>query len=117
MTFRHPVCRDEEGRPGVKVRRGLGTSDDAAADALVKEMNALLGDESYWNIAERRRAEQRFDGVVVRAVLRTHGEPGGRGSGGDSRGRDAASGPGGRLFESHADWHHRGGQDVASPPK
>ena len=30
-------------------------------------MNTLLGDESYWNITERPRAEQRFSNEVVRA--------------------------------------------------
>ncbi len=67
LTFRHPVCRDDKGRPGVKVRRGLGTSDESTADALVAEMNTLLRDESYWNIAERPRAEQRFSSIVVRS--------------------------------------------------
>ena len=67
LTFRHPLRRDDEGRPGVKVRRGLGTSDESSADALVKEMNTLLGDESYWNITERPRAEQHFSSAVVRA--------------------------------------------------
>ena len=38
LTFRHPVCRDNEGRPGVKIRRGLGTSDESIADSLVAEM-------------------------------------------------------------------------------
>ena len=80
VTFRHPVCRDDEGRSGAKVRRGLGTSDDAAADALVDEMNTLLGDESYWNVTERRRAEQRFDRVVVRAFYEPMESP----AGGDS---------------------------------
>lgn len=67
LTFRHPVCRDAEGRPGIKVRRGLGTSDESAADAMVEEMNLLLGDETYWNIAERERAQQNFSSIVVRA--------------------------------------------------
>ena len=67
LTFRHPLCHDDEGRPGVKVRRGLGTSDESSADALVAEMNILLTDESYWNIAERTRAEQQFSSAVVRA--------------------------------------------------
>ena len=67
LTFRHPLCYDDEGRPGVKVRRGLGTSDDSAADALVEEMNTLLRDQRYWNIAERPRAEQQFSSAVVRA--------------------------------------------------
>ena len=67
LTFRHPVRRDDEGQPGMKVRRGLGTSDESEADALVEEMNTLLGNEVYWNITERARAEQRFNSAVVRA--------------------------------------------------
>ena len=67
LTFRHPVCHDDEGRPGVKVRRGLGTSDGSTADALVEEMNTLLRDQTYWNIAERSRAQQHFNSTVVRA--------------------------------------------------
>ena len=67
LTFRHPLCHDDAGRPGVKVRRGLGTSDESTADALVEEMNTLLCDETYWAITERPRAEQRFNSAVVRA--------------------------------------------------
>ncbi len=67
LAFRHPLCRDDEGRPGVKVRRGLSTTDESSADALVEEMNALLRDESYWDVTERHRAERRFSKAVVRA--------------------------------------------------
>ena len=75
LTFRHPLCHDDEGRPGVKVRRGLGTSDESTADALVKEMNTLLGDETYWDIyraASCRATLQQRGGA---GILRTHGEP------------------------------------------
>ena len=75
LAFRHPLCRDDEGRPGVKVRRGLGTSDESTANALVEEMNTLLGDESYWNITERPRAEQRFNQAVVRAFYEPMASP------------------------------------------
>lgn len=77
VTYRHPLCHDAEGRAGVKVRRGLGTSDAGEADALVAQMNALLGDESYWNITERARAEQHFDDVVVRAFFEPMESPAG----------------------------------------
>ena len=77
LTFRHPVCRDDQGRPGVKVRRGLGTSDESTADAFVDEMNVLLGDQTYWNIAERSRAEQRFSNRVVRAFYEPMESPAG----------------------------------------
>ena len=49
------------------MRRGLGTAEAREADALVAQMNTLLADESYWNVTERTRAEQRFADVVVRA--------------------------------------------------
>ena len=77
LTFRHPLCRDDQGSQGVKVRRGLGTSDESAADALVDEMNVLLSDQSYWSIAERPRAEQRFDDRVVRAFYEPMESPAG----------------------------------------
>ena len=77
VSYRHPLCHDEAGRAGVKVRRGLGTSDVGEADALVAQMNELLGDESYWNVTERARAEQRFDHVVVRAFYEPMESPAG----------------------------------------
>ena len=77
LTFRHPLCRDDEGRPGVKVRRGLGTSEDSSADALVEEMNALLGDETYWDLTERPRAERHFSDAVVRAFYEPMENPSG----------------------------------------
>jgi len=52
---------------GVKIRRGLGTTDPKEADVFVSQLKKLLGDESYWSIAEKLRARQRFDEVVVRA--------------------------------------------------
>ena len=78
VTFRHPMCLDVDGHPGVKVRRGLGTNDAEEADALVEEMNTLLGDESYWNVAERHRAESQFDSVIVRAFYEPMENPAGR---------------------------------------
>ena len=75
VTFRHPVARDDKGRSGVKVRRGLGTSDESTADALIEEMNTLLGDQTYWNIAERPRAQQHFDSRIVRAFYEPMGSP------------------------------------------
>ena len=79
VSFRHPVSRDDEGRPGLKVRRGLGTSDESTADALVEEVNTLLGDETYWDISERQRAEQHFNRVVVRAFYEPMESPVGPG--------------------------------------
>jgi len=67
ISFRHPLRKDARGKQGRKVRRGLGTSDEARAQALVDEMNVLLGDPAWHSIAKRADAERRFDPVIVRA--------------------------------------------------
>jgi len=67
MSFRHPLRKDPRGKQGRKVRRGLGTADDARAQLLVDQMNVLLGDSSWHSIAKRAEAERRFDPIVVRA--------------------------------------------------
>ncbi|MEJ1962949.1 MAG: hypothetical protein WDO56_15930 [Gammaproteobacteria bacterium] len=67
VTFRHPLRSDARGKPGLKIRRGLGTSDAAAADELVAEMNVLLSDESWWNASRRQDAENRFSKAIVDA--------------------------------------------------
>jgi hypothetical protein len=69
VTFRHPVRNDSRGERGLKVRRGLGTSDDAEADRMVTQLNELLHDQSWWNGDRRQDAEVRFDPVVVSAFF------------------------------------------------
>ena len=66
IIFRHPARRDEaSGKPGVRVRRGLGTRDEAEAERLRNELNVLLGDPEYHDPAARAEAERRFDPRVV----------------------------------------------------
>lgn len=66
IIFRHPVRRDEvTGKVGKRVRRGLGTRDEAEARRLVDQMNSMLADEAYWNVTARSAAEQRFDERVA----------------------------------------------------
>jgi len=67
IGFRHPLRTDSRGRPGLKMRRGLGTADDAAADAMVAEMNVILGDPAWWNASKRKEAEIRFSNAIVEA--------------------------------------------------
>jgi hypothetical protein len=67
LSFRHPLRNDTRGKPGLKMRRGLGTDDAAAADQLVDEMNTILGDESWWNAARRHEAERQFSKIIVDA--------------------------------------------------
>lgn len=67
ISFRHPLRKDARGKQGRKVRRGLTTTDPQRAQFLVDQMNDLLGDASWHNVAKRSEAERRFDGIVVRA--------------------------------------------------
>jgi hypothetical protein len=66
VIFRHPARRDEAtGKPGVRVRRGLGTRDRSEAERLRNELNALLHDANYHNPAARAEADRRFDARVI----------------------------------------------------
>lgn len=67
VIFSHPRRTDARGRYGLKVRRGLGTQDDAEADRLVAQLNELLADQSWWSLDRRADAALRFDGIVVAA--------------------------------------------------
>lgn len=69
VTFTHPLRRDARGKFGLKVRRGLGTTDPAEADRLVGQVNQLLADRSWWDLGRRDEAQQQFDRVVVSAFF------------------------------------------------
>ncbi len=66
VDFRHPLRPDpsNQGKPGRKVRKGLGT-DPAVAQALVEDLNRLLGDPTLHSPAARAKAEALFDRRVV----------------------------------------------------
>jgi hypothetical protein len=66
VIFRHPVRVDpNSGKPGLRVRQGLGTSDEDEANHLKDQLNQLLADESYWSLPARAEAEKRFPRRVV----------------------------------------------------
>ncbi|WP_405532570.1 hypothetical protein OG592_34585 [Streptomyces avidinii] len=66
VIFRHPVRLDPStGRPGRRVRRGLGTSVDTEADVLVEQLNEILRTQSLWDPHSRQQAAGLFDGRVV----------------------------------------------------
>ncbi|MCY4392958.1 MAG: hypothetical protein OXE43_13060 [Chloroflexi bacterium] len=69
VTFTHPLRRDERGKYGRKVRRGLGTTDAEEADRLVEQVNELLADRSWWDVGRRYEAERSFDRVAVAAFF------------------------------------------------
>lgn len=66
VIFRHPVRVDPNtGKNGLRVRQGLGTSDDSEANDLKEQLNQLLCDESYWSLPAKAEAETRFHRRVV----------------------------------------------------
>lgn len=65
IIFRHPVKKDSTGRSGLRIRRGLGTSDAKKADELVNQMNELLKDRSLWSISARPIAEKLYDPIII----------------------------------------------------
>jgi len=67
MSFRHPVQKDPKGKYGLKVRRSLGTEDEAEADRLIAKMNELLADSTLHNLSKRKEAERRFGDTVASA--------------------------------------------------
>ena len=71
VIFRHPVRLDPSGRPGRRVRRGLGTRDEAEADRLVGQLNEILQHKELWDPSARVEASTRFDARVVDIFFRS----------------------------------------------
>lgn len=70
VIFRHPARIDPAtGRTGRRVRRGLWTSDEQEASALVAELDVLLSAEEFWSYSARGTAEGRFDSRVISAFF------------------------------------------------
>lgn len=66
IIFRHPVRPDRStGKPGLRVRRGLSTSDEKEGERLVAQMNGILGDRSLWEVSARPLAEKRYEPLIV----------------------------------------------------
>lgn len=66
VIFRHPVRTDATtGKPGLRVRRGLGTRDLSEAERLKTELNELLAEPQYHTAASRAEAARRYDARVV----------------------------------------------------
>jgi len=66
VIFRHPVRRDDStGKPGLRIRRGLGTRDAREAERLCKELDTLLADPQFHHVAAKAEATRRFDSRVV----------------------------------------------------
>lgn len=61
VIFRHPARVDPNtGKPGLRVRQGLGTAVEEEADELKDQINQLLSSEEFWSLRARAEAEKRF---------------------------------------------------------
>ena len=67
IIFRHPVRKDSIGKSGLRIRRGLNTSDSKKADELVNQMNELLKENLFWNIDAKHIAEKLYDPIIISA--------------------------------------------------
>jgi len=69
VIFRHPVAMAADGKQKLRVRRGLGTRDEAEAKQLVAQLNEILEDSSYWNPGARGRADAKYPDQIVGAFF------------------------------------------------
>lgn len=67
VIFRHPVRSDRHGKLGLRIRRGLGTTDAAEGLQLVEQLNEILGDETMWKPSQRNVAAAKYDPRIVGA--------------------------------------------------
>src|SRR5262249_31948399 len=72
VIFRHPVALAADGKQKLRVRRGLGTRDEAEAARLVSQLSEILSDSTYWNIGARSRAASKFDDSPIVAAFYDH---------------------------------------------
>lgn len=67
VIFRHPVVRAAGEKEKLRVRRGLGTRDNAVAQRMVDELNEILANHDLWTPAARERAASAYSPQVVGA--------------------------------------------------
>lgn len=67
VIFRHPLRKDSQGRTGLRVRRGLGTSDLMEAEQLRDQLTELLSNQAWWTPTARESAQNIYDARVVSA--------------------------------------------------
>lgn len=68
VIFPHPMIPDEAtGKPGHRVRRGLGTNNQEEAQSIVNDLNVLLDNPAFHKIGARDLAERQFRELAVSA--------------------------------------------------
>lgn len=67
VIFRHPIALAADQKQKLRVRRGLGTRDEAEAQNLVDQLNAILADPEMHVLSAKPQAVTRFDPRIVAA--------------------------------------------------
>src|SRR2546425_880666 len=66
--FRHPLIPEEStGKPGQRVRRGLGTDNRDEAQGIIDDLNAILTNKDFWQLGARELASRKFRPKAVSA--------------------------------------------------
>ena len=114
VIFRHPTRPDPDtGKPGRRIRRGLGTSDEAEATQLIEQLNEILGTPDLWQPAARATATDRFDKRIVEIFY--EGAEAARMDFNPCATSSASSRPLGRLPPRPTARNHRSRQDHRRP--
>jgi hypothetical protein len=61
------IIDEKTGKPGVRVRRGLGTESQTEAQEIVDDVNAMLGNQDFWKMGARDLASRQFKPKAVSA--------------------------------------------------
>jgi hypothetical protein len=74
VEFRHPKRLDSKGKFGKKIRRGLGT-DRENAEAVLRDLQAILSDEYWWSFDRKAEAESKFTEKLAVTIFYDGMEP------------------------------------------
>ncbi|WP_252223189.1 MULTISPECIES: hypothetical protein [unclassified Clostridium] len=64
IEFRHPILKDNNGKQGRKIRRGLGT-EKQLAESIVDSINEVLKDNTLWGLSEKEYVEKKYGEKVA----------------------------------------------------
>ena len=64
IEFRHPILKDNNGKQGRKMRRGLGT-EKQLAESIVDSINEVLKDNTLWSLSEKEYVEKKYGEKVA----------------------------------------------------
>ncbi|BET67219.1 hypothetical protein ASA1KI_21370 [Opitutales bacterium ASA1] len=69
VIFRHPLILDPNGKPGRRIRAGLGTDDRSEAEQIVADLNSILSNRDLWSPASKVTAQVKYHERAVSAFF------------------------------------------------